>query len=380
MQSSSANSGDLSAVTDDIRNLRNAVSQFQDLYDAKRENRDDVNAVVGAARRIDDFLRRFPQNRRVEDDWADARKQIDRLGANYGVKPDWNQRGASSVNTNIDYGSNGGTTSPIRTTSVGLSGTYDLDSGRSDNVDEIVADTQVGNDRRAELKDKLTAPEQIALDVRGNQITLATTAASPVSFIADGREKSEQVDGRTVRLRAVLTGEKLLVTTLGGETDYTITFVSADGGKTLKVSRRITTDYLKQTVFTDSIYNKTDSVAKLGIKVDDTSGTYSDNDNSGTIANGGVNTGGGINNTGRPTAVTARPGNYTVPNGVTIIAILENEINTKVSQNNDRFRMTVQARGRVPRCDDRRLRHRSRTVRNRNGRSEDHVQLREDHP
>jgi len=41
--------------------------------------------------------------------------------------------------------------------------------------------------------------------------------------------------------------------------------------------------------------------------------------------------------------VTSRPGNYTVPNGVSITGILDNEINTKVSQNNDRFKMTVQS-------------------------------------
>jgi hypothetical protein len=338
MQSSSANSRDLAAVTDDIRSLRLSVSQFQDFYDAKRENRDDVNAIVAAAKRVDDFVRRFPQNRRVEDDWTGAKRQIDRLATNYGVRPNWIDRGTVGVNTNVDYGS--GTDSGMRTTSVGLSGTYDLDAGRSDNVDEIVAEVRVNDARRAELKDKLAAPEQIALDIRGNQITLATTNASPVTFVADGREKSEQIDGRNVRLRAVLMGDKLTVTTLGGETDYTLTFTSADGGKTLKVSRRITTDYLKQTVFADSLYSKTDSVARLGIKVDDTTGTYSDNDNSGTVANGGVNTG---IRTGAPTAVTSRPGNYTVPNGVTIIAILDNEINTKVSQNNDRFRMTVQA-------------------------------------
>lgn len=340
MQSTSANSGDLSSVTDDVRGLRNAVSQFQDYYDRKRENRNDVNAIVEAARRIEDFLRRSPQNRRVEDDWAGAKRQIERLGANYGVKPNWNDRGTSVVNPDTDY-DNGN--SGVRTTSVGLSGTYELDAGRSENVDDIVADVQASSDRRAELKDKLTAPQQVALDIRGNQVTLATTNAAPVSFVADGRERTEQgPDGRTVRLRATLTGDKLVVSTLGGENDYTITFASLDGGKTLKVSRRITTDYLKQTVFAESLYSKTDSVAGLGIKVDDTAGTYSDNDNSGTISNGGMGTGAGTRG-GRPTTVTARPGNYTVPNGVTIIAILENEINTKVSQNNDRFRMTVQA-------------------------------------
>ena len=96
-------------------------------------------------------------------------------------------------------------------------------------------------------------------------MTLATSNASPVTFIADGREKTETVNGRTLRLRATMSGQALTVSSLGGETDYTITFVSEGGGRTMKVSRRVTTDYLDQTVFAESFYNKTDPVARLGI-------------------------------------------------------------------------------------------------------------------
>src|SRR4029078_5364968 len=106
--------------------------------------------------------------------------------------------------------------------------------------------------------------EQIALDVRGNQVTLATTTADPITFIADGRDKTEKdAAGRNVRSRATLNGDTLVVSSLGGDTDYTITFKSE--GQSLNVSRRITTDYLSQSVFAESIYSKTDPVARLGI-------------------------------------------------------------------------------------------------------------------
>ncbi len=345
MQSTSANSGQLSDVSGDIRALRNSVQQFQDLYDRKRENRDDVSAIVAAARRIEDFMLASRQNQRVEDDWAGVKRQIERLGTNYGLTPSWSGR-------SVPYNTNSGSIAvQPRTLSVGLSGTYDLDAARSESVDEIVSDSGVNADQGTDLKDKLAAPEQIALDIRGNQVTLATTNASPVTFVADGREKSEQTAaGKTVRLKATLTGEKLVVSSLGGETDYTITFTSDSDGKVLKVTRRITTDYLKQTVFAESIYNKTDSVAQLGIKsagsvTSDPNGGYSDNDTSTGVSNGGAGTVTG-NPSGRvggpPSAVTSRPGNYTVPNGIYVTGILDNEINTKVSQNNDRFRMTVQ--------------------------------------
>ena len=350
LQSTSANNGRVSDVSDDIRALRSSVQKFQDFYDRKRENRSDVNAIVAAARRIDEFVRSNQQNRQVEEDWSAVRRQIDRLGTNYGITPNWNSRNG---NTQVDdYRP---IPTQIRTIDVGLSGTYNLDASRSESVDDLVEDTKLGSNEREDLKEKLTAPEQIALDIRGNQVTLATTNAAPVTFVADGRESTEQSpSGKTIRLKATLNGNNLVVSSLGGETDYTITFTSDDNGKVLKVSRRITTDYLNQTVFAESVYNKTDSVAQLGIKggsttVSDSNGGYSDNDNSGGVSNGGSGSANGTtsgNNRGRPgapSAVTSRPGNYTVPNGVSITGILDNEINTKVSQNNDRFRMTVQS-------------------------------------
>jgi hypothetical protein len=343
MQSSSANNTEISDLMADVRTVRDRVRIFQENYDRRRENRDDVNQIVDAARHVDEFLQSNPQNRRVQDDWVSVRRQIDRLGANYGITPNWNADDNSGW-VKDDHPLPGQTNFPGQnnTFTVGLSGTYDLDSARSENIEDIVSsESSLGTEQREDLREKLTAPSQIALDIRGNQVTLATSNASPVTFFADGRDKTEQsATGKTIRVRATLSGQNLIVSSLGGDTDYTITFTSLSNGSAMKVSRRITTDYLNQTVIAESIYNKTDPVAKLGIpaggNVPDQNGGYSDNDQSGTIPNGG--------NTGRtPVAVTTRPGNYTVPNGVVITGILENEINTKVSQNNDRFRLTVQS-------------------------------------
>ncbi|MBK8465954.1 MAG: hypothetical protein IPL32_08995 [Chloracidobacterium sp.] len=331
MQSSSTNNGQIADLADSIRPLRDSIQQFQDNFDRRRENRDDVNQIVDAARRINVFLQSNPQNRRVEDDWNGVKRQIERLGANYGVTPNWTVE--EDPQWVKDYPDKG----PLNTVSVGLSGTYDLDSARSENIDDIVADTSLGTEQREDLKDKLVAPGQIAIDIRGNQVTLATSNASPVTFTADGRDKTESSpSGKSIRVRATLNGQSLIVSSLGGDTDYTITFTSLSNGKALKVNRRITTEYLNQTVIAESVYNKTDAVAQLGINpngnVPDNSGGYSDNDQSGNVPNGGV-----------PSISTSRPGNYVVPNGVTITGILENEINTNVSQNNDRFRLTVQS-------------------------------------
>lgn len=335
MQSSSSNNGQVSDISEDIRTLKDDVSQFQKNLDQRRENQDDVNQIVSSARPIDQFMRSNGQNGRVEDNWNSVKKQIERLGSNYGVTPNWdNEDEPQGVQ---DYPDPVLTNSNTNSFSVGLSGTYDLDMGRSESVDDIVTDTNIGQTDREDLKEKLEAPGQIAIDIRGNQVTLATSKASPVTFIADGRDKVEQAgNGKSIRLRATISGNVLTISSLGGETDYTVTFTSLSNGQGLKVSRRITTEYLNQTVFAESIYNKTSSVAGLGIDPrannSGSNGTYSDNDQTGNGNYGGV-----------PTTGVGRTGEFVVPNGMIISGTLENEVNTKVSQNNDRFRLTVQS-------------------------------------
>jgi hypothetical protein len=336
MQSTSTPGGQVSGAMDDIGNLRDATREFEDNLYRRRENRDDVNRIVDAARPIDSFLRANPQDRRIDDDWAAVKRQIDRLGANYGITANWNG-GEEEPLYPIDqqYPVQKGT----QTQSVGLSGTYDLDRARSESIDDIITGANLGNDQREDLKGKLEAPQQIAIEIRGGQVTLATSNASPITFTADGRDKTERnASGQTVRVRATLRGNDLIVSSIGGETDYTITFTSLSNGQSMKVQRRITTDYLNQTVIAESVYNKTDAVAQLGINTGgnvatDPNAGYSDNDGSGSIPP----------RPGAPRAVNPPPGNYTVPNGVVLTGSLENEINTKVSQNNDRFRLTVQS-------------------------------------
>lgn len=333
MQSSSAANVQIGAVSDDIRELRDSVRRFEENLDRRRENKSDVAILVDSARRIESFMQANTQNRRVIDDWNGVKRQLERIGSNYGITIDWSEEVPLNVSDNRD---------PVQknTFNVGLSGTYELDAARSESIDDIVSDTSLGNEQREDLKDKLTAPQEIAIDIRGNQVTLATTTAPPMTFTADGRDKTERdADGRNVRLRATLSGDTLTVSSVGGETDHNIKFTSVGGGRTMKVTRRITTAYLNETKTAESVYAKTDSVAKLGIGTgattgNDPAGGYSDNDQTGNIPNGGSST---------SASATVRPGNYIVPNGTIINGYLETEINTKISQNNDRFRLTVQS-------------------------------------
>ncbi|HKX83224.1 MAG TPA: hypothetical protein VJL58_03300 [Pyrinomonadaceae bacterium] len=332
LRSSSANRRDIDELTRSIGTLQSRVDAFDENFQSRRENRDDVSDIVNAAKDVDSFIRTNRQNQRIETDWFEVRDLIGRLAANYGVTPDWSggaynypaapsrRRGNYPVNT------------PGGSMDNGLTGTYQLDVGRSERVADVIANTRASGSQRQDLESKLEAPSQIALLVRGDEVTLASSNAQPASFRADGGEKLETIDGRDVRLRATLRGNNdLTITSVGGATDYTVTFTSADNGRTLKVTRRITTDYLSETVFAESVYTKTDAVAGLGI------------DANAPIDNGSYSSNDPRDNRGYPTVGSGRTGDFIVPNGTAVTAILENEINTKVSQNNDKFRMTVQS-------------------------------------
>jgi len=342
LRSSSARTPDVETVHDTIRNLQSKVDEFEENLNNRRENRDDMRGIIDAAKEVDAFLTGNPQNRRIDTNWQSVRTTINSLASNYGVTPDWSTRGTNYPSTTPDNSNyptttrgNNRNTSPPRTPTIttGLSGAYTLDTTRSENTSDIVTNSGVGASQRQDLESKLEAPEQISIDLRGNEVTLSASKANAVTFTADGGEKTEQVNGRTVRLRATLRGEELTITSLGGETDYAVTFVPMDNGRTMKVTRRITTNYLSETVFAESYYNKTDSNAGLVTSGSPDNGNYSSND---------PNDRSGTNNS-YPSISTGRTGQFIVPNGAIITGLLESSIDTKASQNNDRFRMTVQS-------------------------------------
>mgnify|MGYP001465419791 CR=1 len=349
LKSASMDQDSVTDVSTDLRDLKDRIAAFETNFNAKRENRDDVSDIVRAANNIGEFLETNQQSRKLQNDWTGIRGLVDRLANRYGI----------SQNSNDDYSDpaddrdNRPLPAPTRqqntnrypsqaqtnpnTMTGGLTGTYQLDAARSEKISDILSNSNVAGGNRQDLESKLEAPEQVAISIRGNQVTLASTKAAPITITADGREKTENTGGKTVRVRATLRGDELTVSSLGGETDYTITFVTADNGKTLKVTRRITTDYLSETIFAESVYNKTDAFAKLGIENDPNSGspdgTFSSNDPDDANSTYGNS----------PSVVTPRIGEFIVPNGTVLSGVLENAIDTKVSQNNDRFRLTVQA-------------------------------------
>jgi hypothetical protein len=318
-----ASQADEDAIFDSFDDLQRQVTDFQNRFSRRRDSQQDVSNLLAQAKTVDENLSRLRLNSTLRREWTDTRGLFERLAGNYGVSWDW--RGNQSPTTG---------NFPSGNFSRGLSGTYQLDTARSENANDIAerairdANIQNRDEARRDLEQKIEAPQQLAIEVRGNQVTLASSLAPRVTVTADGRDRTETLsDGRTLRIRTALVGQELTISSVGGDNEYTVTFVSTDGGRSMRVTRRVTTDYLNQAIVAESVYAKTDSVARFDIY------------DGGTNNYPSGNTGGSY----PPTTTTGRTGNFIVPNGTILTGTLENEITTKASQNNDRFSMTVSA-------------------------------------
>ncbi|MGI8554974.1 MAG: hypothetical protein ACR2LT_01255 [Pyrinomonadaceae bacterium] len=348
-QRSTSNGGNQKQINNYLDTLQNNLGDFQGKVDRRRETAEDVSQILATAKSIDDLVIQSGFSTRLQRTWTDSRALFDQLASIYGVSSYRNTGGSQYPNRDNNY-PNGGNNYPRGNSyNNGLTGTYQLDTARSEDTRDIAErtisgiDPQRRDEARQDLEEKLRAPEQLAIDIRGSQITLASSLATQISFTADGRDRNETLpDGRTLRLRTTLRGQELTVSSVGGDNDYTVTFSSIDNGRSLKVTRRITTDYLNQTVFAESVYNKTDSTARLDIynNQNNQNGNYP----TANYPNGNGNYPNGNSPNGNsPVVRNGRSGQFIVPNGTILTGRLENDISTKYSQNNDRFRMTVTA-------------------------------------
>lgn len=218
-----------------------------------------------------------------------------------------------------------------------LEGSYVLDRASSEDsasILESVADREGATaNELSDLESKLEAPETVRIEIDGKRVTLKTSmSSSPVTFFADGIARSSQrPDGSSVSVKAGFRGQELTISSLGGESDYTLIFIPVEGGRSMRVTRRITTSYLRETVFADSIYRRSDDLTGQDAYGDDRG--YSSSDS------GGYSDSAPVYAKSQP----GRNGSYAVPAGTTVTGVLENLVTTKASQENDRFRITVES-------------------------------------
>jgi ketosteroid isomerase-like protein len=154
-----------------------------------------------------------------------------------------------------------------------LTGVYRIDSAASDRLYSVVAGASsslpFGEQQRffLDLSTRLTPPDQLAIERRGRHtVHIASSRAPRTAFEADGRERREATADGYSLVRASLGDDQLVIASRssGGE-GYGVTFTPIDGGRRLRVTRRISTRELREPVVIQSVYDRISEVARWEI-------------------------------------------------------------------------------------------------------------------
>lgn len=296
-----------------ILDFESTANQLERRLGTRRSTSTDVQTLLDRGEQIDNFFSNNRLGSGSRREWQAIRSDLDQLASYYNLRPRW-----SSGNTdNIGRGGFGRRRD--------LTGTFTLNQSRGDDVRRAV-DNATRNLSLAErqrvydsLLRRLDPPNMLAIDRRGNSVTIASTRAPQINFVADGREQVETTPGgRTVRVRANLMGNTLTITRTGERAnDFTVSFDPSNDGRELMVTRTLYTDRLNQPVMVRTYYDRTSDVAELNI--------YETNREDSNI--GGTT------------------GNFVIPDGTQLVATLNNDLSTQNVREGDRFTMTVRSPG-----------------------------------
>ncbi|MBA3711584.1 MAG: hypothetical protein H0W76_03935 [Pyrinomonadaceae bacterium] len=306
-------------INEFIRDFENATDQLRTRFNARGSVAADVEAVLSRASSIDAFMRRNTLTRRAQNTWALLRTDLSSLADAYSVAWNWNNQNAPMTgggNNNSNTGRGG--------YDAQLTGTYRLDATRSDNPRDVAdrATRNLPSGERQRIYDtllqRLESPDMLAIERRGNIVTIASSRAPQTNFEVNGREQTEQLgNGRVARVSASFSGDQLIVSSTGNRAnDFTVTFDPLDDGRQMQVTRRIFSDRVTQPVVVQNLYNRTADVAQWNIY--DGSRPSIDNNQSAS-------------------------GDFIVRSGETLVATLTTDVSTKVAKDGDRFAMTVRS-------------------------------------
>lgn len=303
-----------------ISDFENATDTLKTDFVGRRANSAQVSDVLNRAWNIDDFMKRNRLGTSAETQWRSLRTDLDTLAGYYTVSWNWSRPN----NPNNNYGNNnnnGNWGGGIGNLDSRLTGTYTLNTSRSDDVNNIL-DRELGSysvterDRfRRNLERRFASPEDLAIEKRGRSFTVASNLSEPVTLQTDNVAKTETTPrGRTIRTTAAATGNAVTITTEGDRAnDFYLSF-EPEGNDRLRVTKRLYLENQNRTISVTSVYDKNSGVAQWP--------TVDRQPNQ----NGNYNTG---------------SNDFYIPNGVQLTAVLQNRISTKASQIGDRFTMEV---------------------------------------
>ena len=235
-----------------------------------------------------------------------------------------------------------------------LTGTYRLNPSVSDNSSQIadqVTQSLPGRDRprlRNQIMRRLDAPAELAIDRRGRSITMVSSNADQVTFEANGVAQTETApNGRSMRTVASLVGDRLEIDSSGDRSlDYQLTFEPINGGRSLRVTRRVSDVGLSQPVVARSVYDRVSAEARLDMYSDYRSrntNARNPNDRNPNDRNPNDRYAAPRNN---GTARGDASGDY-VAESTEIVATLDNRLSTRDARNEDPFTLTVVSPGQL---------------------------------
>jgi hypothetical protein len=290
-----------------------ALVQLRNRVNSRQVTSSDARNLLERAAYLDRFIADRQLSYQTENNWSSLRTDLERLASAFSIAWNWS-------NVPSGPGAPGGTRRD-------LTGTFRLNTSRGDDVrravDDATRNLSLAERQRVydSLLRRLDPPQMLAIDRRGRSVTISSTRAPQINFVADGREQVETTPrGRSVRVRADLSGDTLTITRTGErENDFTVTFDPTSDGRELLVTRTLYSDRLTQPVTVKTYYDRTSDVAELNI--------YDTNREGGTVT-GDVAT-----------------GTFVVPNGTQLVGVLNNDLSTQNVREGERFTMTVRSPG-----------------------------------
>jgi Mu-like prophage protein len=302
-------------VRSQLSQFESAVMQFRNRANSRQATASDARNVLQQATFLQNFVADTQLSNLTKNNWNLLRQDLDQLATTFNVSWNWSNPDAGYPGNYPDSGYGNGR----------LTGTYRINNSRSEDVRRAaeLATRNLPVTERQRVYDsllrRLDPPDMLAIDQRGNNVTISSTRAQQIQFVANGGEQVETTNGRTVRVRSTLTGNTLRIERSGERAnDFSVTFESVDNGRQLLVTRQLYSDRFTQPVVVRSYYDKSSDVAQLNL--------YETNPEYGT---------GGVTATG----------DFVVPNGTELIGVLNQDLSTRNVQENDRFTMTVRSPG-----------------------------------
>lgn len=299
-----------------VTDFEYATDQLRDRFNNRTSTTTDVDMVLQRAALLDRFMRDERLSYQAERDWNNLRGELNRLAAAYSVAWNWN---------NVPLAPSGAYTAGYDAMTTG---TFRLSATQTDDPRRVAetATRSLGYNERRRITDslvqRLTPPDMMAIERRGYNVSLASSRSPQVNVNADGMEHVESYpNGRASRVRASFNGDVLTIVSNGDRAnDFTVTINPVDNGRRLLVTRSLYAERLNQPVVVRSYYDRVSDAAQLNL--------YNSSAN---------NTGGGVfgSNTGTVS------GNFIVPDGTQLVALLQTNLSTNATREGDRFGLMV---------------------------------------